>query len=205
MRFACLLALAFGFIAGPAPVCAQGVVPSPRPGPVAVPGPIGLAVAREAVRIATLPRRPPPAQAPAAGAGGATVQMRWGELSPLIVGQRVAVLLGDGRTVRGTALAVRDPELLLGADRRSAGSLVVARETVREVTVYRLTGAGGRTAGTIAGIVGGMWLSGALAMGVDSPAAGWAIVLGGTTTLGILGHKAGRAVDTEVTHLTIVP
>ena len=73
------------------------------------------------------------------------------------------------------------------------------------MTVTRTRGAGGRTFGTIVGIIGGVWAEGAVASSTDSAAAGWPILIGGTTALGVLGCYAGKQLDTRTTRITIVP
>ena len=71
--------------------------------------------------------------------------------------------------------------------------------------VTRAGGAGGRTFGTIVGIIGGIWAAGAVASSTDSAAAGWSVLIGGTTALGVLGCYAGKQIDTRTTRITIVP
>lgn len=176
----------------------------------ASPGTIARSVSREAARFAAESAAMPqtaavPATPAQADGRPAAVEMKWGELSPIVVNQRVAVALKDGRVARGEALAVRDTELLLEAKSDPKGSMTIPRESITGLTVTRTKGSGGRVFGSIVGVVGGMWIAGYAASASDSAGTGWPIFIGGTTALGVLGYYAGKQIDTKVTHITIVP
>jgi len=200
MRSTLTAVLVAGIVASPLHATAQ--IPLGQ----ATPGPIERSVRREAARLAALPQTPAAPASPAETDGRpAPVEMKWSELGPIVVNQRVDVMLKDGRVVRGEALAVRDTELLLEAKSGAKGSMTIPRESVTGLTVSRTRGAGGRTFGTIVGIIGGMWVAGAVASQTDSGAAGWSTFIGGTTALGVLGYYAGKQIDTRTTRITIVP
>ena len=169
----------------------------------ASPGPIERSISRGVARLAAMPQTAAAPASPAQAEGRpAPVEMRWSELGPVVVNQRVAVTLKDGRVVRGEALAVRDTELLLEAKSGPKGSMTIPRESITGLTVTRTKGSGGRIFGSIVGVVGGMWIAGYAASNSDS---GWPIFIGGTTALGVLGYYAGKQVDTRTTRITIVP
>ena len=131
--------------------------------------------------------------------------MKWGELGPIVVGQRVDVGLKDGRTVRGDALAVRDTELLVQTKGDPPGGTKLSRESITGIAVTRTHGSGGRTLGTIVGAVGGMYLFGYAASKTDSAAVGLPLFFGGSIALGTVGYYAGKAADTSITRITIIP
>ena len=200
MRSTLTAVLVAGLVASPLHAAAQ--VPL---GPVA-PGPIERAVTREATRLAAMPQTAATAPVPVQANGRpAAVEMKWSELGPIVVNQRVDVALKDGRVVRGEALAVRDTELLLEAKSDTKGSMTIPRESITGLTVTRTKGSGGRVFGSIVGIVGGMWIGGYTASTTDSAAAGIPIFLGVSTLTGVLGYYAGKQIDTRTTRITIVP
>jgi len=206
MRSMLAVVLVASLVASPLPAAAQvplgPAVSESRPGP----GPIERAAIREAARLAAMPQTAAAPATPAQAEGRtAPVEMRWSELGPVVVNQRVAVALKDGRVVRGEALAVRDTELLLEAKSDTKGSMTIPRESITGLTVTRTKGSGGRVFGSIVGIVGGMWIGGYTASTTDSAAAGIPIFLFVTTATGVLGYYAGKQVDTRTTRITIVP
>jgi hypothetical protein len=201
MRSALTVALVASIVASPRRGAAQ--VPL---GPVHPDGPIARAVSLEAARFAAMAQTAAAPASPAQTEGGpAPVEMKWGEIGPIVVNQRVAVAWKDGRTVRGEVLAVRDTELLLETKTDKKGSMTIPRESIAGLTVTRTKGAGGRTFGTIIGILGGMWIGGYTASTTDSAAAGIPIFFGVTTLTGMLGYYGGKQLDTRTTRITIVP
>jgi len=200
MRSTLTAVLVASLVASPLHAAAQ--VP---PGQAA-PGPLARSVTREAARLAAMPQTAAAPATPAQAEGRpAPVEMRWSEIGPVVVNQRVDVALKDGRVVRGEALAVRDTELLLEAKSETKGSMTIPRESITGLTVTRTKGSGGRVFGSIVGIVGGMWIGGYTASTTDSAAAGVSIFLGVSTLTGVLGYYAGKQVDTRTTRITIVP
>lgn len=190
-----VLCLAIGWT----PATAQGVVTGAPPQ-----GPIERSLAREAARLAWHVQA---GQAPTSAPWRADlpVELKWGELGPLVVGQRVDVTLSDERVVRGEALAVRETELLVKTRKGEKPTMTLARDSVKALTVYRLRGSGWRAFGTTMGVLSGMWIAGAAAFATDSEAMGWLVFLGGTTGFGVLGYHAGKQGDTDKMRITIVP
>jgi hypothetical protein len=151
-----------------------------------------------------------------AGPGGAFAQtrpleMKWSELSPLIGGHRVAVLLNDGISVKGEVVAVREDTILLDVSvpvkgyQKGSGS--IPRNSIALVDLERSRGAWGRTMGTVIGVLGGMTLGGYVLAKENGPSAGAALAtfLGIAAGGSLAGYYAGRAIDKRVTQIKIVP
>jgi hypothetical protein len=140
------------------------------------------------------------------------LEMKWGELSPVVTGHRVTVTLSDGITVKGEAVAVREDGLLLNVSSEvkgyPKGNGSVPRASIALIDVQRTNGSGGRILGTVVGFLGGV----ALGAYIDSKSvlrdSSGAIVgtfVGVSAAGTISGYAVGRAIDKRVMHIRIVP
>jgi len=150
---------------------------------------------------------------PVGGFGQAKpLEMKWGELAPMLTGHQVTVTLSDGTAVKGEAVAVREDAMLL--DVSSAvkgypkGSGSIPRNSIVLIDLQRTRGSWGRTLGTVIGVVGGI----ALGAYVDSrailnkSAGNIAGTFVGITAAGaVTGYFVGRGIDRRVTHIKVVP
>ena len=186
--------------------CARPVL-AQQPARLVPAGPISRSVAREAVRLVASGEVAALAASLAqADRSVRPLELRWNELGRLAVGQRVEIPLPDGRVVKGEAVAVRDDVILVDASTKPKGSTSIPRSSVTQLTMMRTKGSGGRTAGTILGVIGGMYLGGAVVfhMSDSGGAAGYAF-LGITTAVTMGGYHLGKQADTQTTRITIVP
>lgn len=136
-----------------------------------------------------------------------TLSLRWSELSPVIQGQRVAVSLADGRTVRGDVMAVRDEALVLDVTRGTSNADgTVPRASVTTIRLKRTRGAWGRQLGTTLGVLSGLTISGYVTAQVaDGPGAGIPLFLGIASAITVGGYYAGKELDQKETTIQIVP
>jgi hypothetical protein len=139
------------------------------------------------------------------------VELRWDELSPMITGKEVALVLPNGAALRGEAVAVRDEGLVMVVKRTSdrrlqpKGQATIPREQVKLLELRRPRGAAGRIAMTIVGAFGGLTLGALLAYtATDGAAAAWATFVGIGTGGAVLGYYAGDEIDRRTTRIKIV-
>ena len=149
---------------------------------------------------------------PVGGFGQAKpLEMKWGELAPMLTGHHVTVTLSDGTAVKGEAVAVREDAMLL--DVSSAvkgypkGSGSIPHNSITLIDLQRTKGSWGRTLGTVIGVVGGI----ALGAYVDSknvlnksPGDIAGTFVGITAGGAVTGYFVGRGIDKRVTHIRIV-
>jgi hypothetical protein len=140
------------------------------------------------------------------------IELRWGELAPVIVNHKVKVVLPGGTEIQGLAVAVRDDALVLNVKKTSdrkgypTGQNVIPRASLSTLQIDDFRGAGGRTIGVIVGALGGLILGGDLvAHTTNTEAAAISSFLGISTGSAIAGYYAGRARDHNVTMIKIVP
>ena len=140
------------------------------------------------------------------------LEMKWGELAPLVTGPPVTVTLSDGTAVKGEAIAVRDDAMLLDVSSASKGypkgSGSVPRNSIALIDLQRAKGSWGRTLGTVIGVLGGM----SLGVYVDAKNSSSISTAGATGTFvgiagagAVAGYFAGRGIDKRITHIKIVP
>ena len=138
------------------------------------------------------------------------VDLRWGDLAPLIVDKRVTLSLPEDVTVKGRVLAVRDDGLYLDIKKRnkkkaySKGPTVIPRADVSLIRVKRGRGVKYRAILTPVGAVLGaaVW---ALCVWSESqgsdqkePCAIWPPLTAG------LFYLLGRDLDTKFMHIKVV-
>src|ERR1039458_2676713 len=145
-------------------------------------------------------------------AGTSKVEIRWNELSPLILGHTLFLVLPGGTAIAGELEAVRDDSLKLDV-RKTSDSKVQPRGTASipraSVTTLQMTdakGAGGRILGVVVGVVVGM-VAGAEIVAHTSrmTEAGAVGAFAGVSVAGATGgYYAGRSVDRHTTIIRVV-
>lgn len=197
MRPFLALGVAFMLVVPQAPLLAQ---PAPTGGFV------HRALARDAERLALAPQ--PSTPMPASPAG--VLELRWEELSPLVLGHRVTIFLADDTRVHGDVAAVRDDAIVL-ADARASGPGALRpggaypRGEVTRISVQREGRSGGRTLGTIVGVLTGVVLGGWVsAESADSAGVGVPLFLGIASGITAVGYYTGRRLDQRTTMIRIV-
>ena len=150
--------------------------------------------------------------APAAVASSNQVELKWSELAPLIIGQKVKLVLPGGPEIKGLAVAVREDALVLNvkktSDRKAypKGQNVIPRASMSTLQLETKHGSGGRTIGVIAGALGGLILGGDLVAHIaTSEAVGISTFFGVSTGSTIAGYYLGKRYDRNVTIIRILP
>jgi hypothetical protein len=140
------------------------------------------------------------------------LELKWGELAPIIAGHRVELTLTDGIQVKGEAVVVRDDALVMdvknttGEKAYPKGSGSVPRNMVSTIKVERTRGSWGRSIGTVIGVMAGLAVGGYVAyVTADSAGTGIPIFLGVASATAIGGYYAGRGLDKRTTLIKIVP
>src|SRR5205814_4368785 len=140
------------------------------------------------------------------------LQVGWTQLSPQVVGKRIATVLTDGTTLEGKVVAVKPMALALEVKKTSEptrfrGTMDIPRESVSTLRVSR-PGWKWRVIGSLTGLLGGT-LAGAL-IGNEINPHGWIIsdgaspganygALGGAA----LGYMPGHFADRQPTVIRI--
>jgi hypothetical protein len=152
----------------------------------------------------------PMPQAPSPSGAASVLELRWEELQPLILGQRVTVTLADGATVHGDVLAVRDDALVVDVGRRPVPAAAqpggrLPRSAVATIRLERAGGGGGRNLGTIIGVLTGVVVGGYVTSQVaDSAGTGIPLFLGLASAITAGGYYAGRRIDRRITIIRVV-
>jgi uncharacterized protein YcfJ len=140
------------------------------------------------------------------------LELKWGELSPMIKGQQVQLALPDGAAIQGEAIAVREEALVLDVRRTSnakaypKGSATIPRASITLIQVERRRGSWGRKLGTVVGVLSGVVLGGYVAAKTaDSAGPGIATFLGIASAGTVGGYYVGKELDRRVTLIKIVP
>lgn len=144
----------------------------------------------------------------------AELEVKWDELSPLVVGHNVKIVLPDGCIVSGEATAIRGDVLAMDIQKSSnlkdhpLGMTKIPRSSITTIQVTETRGAGGRILGTIVGLVLGMVAGGEIvahsdALDNEGAAVGTftAVTVGAT----VGGYFAGKSGDQRTRIIRIVP
>lgn len=145
-------------------------------------------------------------------AGQSQVEVRWTELSPLILGKKVMLVLPGAVSVTGEAVAVRDDNLKIKIQKTSdnkafpKGIAEIPRASVTTLQLGETKHVGGRAVGLVVGMLGGMVAGGEIAAHSDmreGAAVGTflGVAVGGT----VAGYYAGKSLDSHTTVIRIVP
>ena len=140
------------------------------------------------------------------------LELKWGEIAPIIGGHRVQLVLPDGTMIKGEAITVRDDALVVDVKSTSnaracpKGSASISRTSVNLIQVERRRGSWGRNLGTAVGIISGVVLGGYVAaVTADSAGTGIPTFLGIAAAGTIGGFYIGRGLDKQVTLIKIIP
>jgi uncharacterized protein YcfJ len=140
------------------------------------------------------------------------LELKWGELSPIIGGQQVQLVLPEGTAIQGEAIAVREEALVMDVKRTSnakaypKGSATIPRASVTLIQVERRRGSWGRKLGTVVGVLSGVVLGGyVVAETAHSVGAGTGVFLGIASAGTVGGYYVGKGLDRQVTLIKIVP
>jgi hypothetical protein len=179
--------------------------------PVAASGPLTAAISREANRLALAPTAVPHSSGQPSETSR-PLELKWGELAPVIQGHHVELALSEGRTVSGEVIVVRDDALVLDVSRSSDvrafpnGNGTVPRTAIAFITLSRSRGSSGRTLGTVVGVLAGVVVGGYLAgTSTDSAGAGIPLFLATASGITVAGYYGGKQLDKEVTRIRVIP
>ncbi|MBZ5619564.1 MAG: hypothetical protein LAQ69_12700 [Acidobacteriia bacterium] len=146
-----------------------------------------------------------------ATAGATQIEVRWQELSPLILGHKVTLVLPGAVTISGDAVAVRDDSLMVDIRKTSdakafpKGSTAIPRASVTTLQMTETKGVGGRVLGVVVGALIGMVGGGEIvAHGRQGEAAGVSTFLAVAVAGSVGGYYAGKAVDRHTTIIRVV-
>lgn len=140
------------------------------------------------------------------------IEVKWNELSPLILGHTVTIVLPAGATVSGEAVAVRDDALMLEVRRTSdsriqpKGQASIPRSSVTTLQISETKAVGGRVLGVVLGLLIGMVGGGEIAAHADQregPAVATFTAVAVTGAVG--GYYLGKSVDRHTTMIRVVP
>ena len=146
-----------------------------------------------------------------ATAGTSKLEVRWNELSPLILGHTVSLVLPGGTAIAGEVEAVRDDSLTMDVRKTSnrkvqpKGTASILRASVTTLQVTDAKGAGGRILGVVVGVVVGMVAGAEIAAHTSSTEAAAVGTFTGLSVAGATGgYYAGRGVDRHTTLIRVV-
>ena len=152
----------------------------------------------------------------ALAAGQQVVQLHWEEISPLIEGQEIAVVLPDGTYIQGKALAVQEDALELDIKKTSDGKLhpkgktTIPRAAVSVIELRQMRKFPiGAIAGGVAGYLGGALLGIGIAQITlnDGEDIGVPLLVGMASAIAgaIVGGRVGHNFDRRNTLIKIIP
>ena len=142
------------------------------------------------------------------------IELRWDELSPLVVGREVEISLPDGVELKGELVSVRSDSLAIdvtktsNTDRYPKGQRSIPRSSVSTLGFRRARTIRWRVVGTSAGVVGGIFAGAGVGTGFCQYSCGAGAVWGGIAAgvgVGVLGNYLGRRADTQRTTIKIIP
>ncbi len=137
------------------------------------------------------------------------LELKWNELSNMIIGHKVAITLTDDLIVGGEVASVRDDSIVLDVTVPTKGfprgNGVVPRTAIQLISLERTKGSVGRAVGTTLGVIMGLSpgaLAGGKADSVGPALSAFFLVSGGTMTA---GYYLGCELDRRITQIKIVP
>jgi hypothetical protein len=139
------------------------------------------------------------------------LELKWEELTPLVVGNQVEIELRDGTTVSGEAITFRPDSVVINTKKSSGRKLMpqssmnVPREAILRMKVEHYSGGWGRGIGKTLGVVTGLGLGGYAGAHTGSPGAAVATLLGITAASTIIGHHIGKSSDRKFVSIIVVP
>src|ERR1039457_2661911 len=144
-------------------------------------------------------------------AGTSKVEVRWNELSPLVLAHTVSLVLPGGTAITGEVEAVRDDSLTLDVRKTSnskvqpKGTTSIPRASVITLQVTDAKGTGGRILGVVVGVVVGMVAGAEIVAHTSRISEGAAVgTFAGVSIAGATGgYYAGRSVDRHTTIIRV--
>ena len=145
-------------------------------------------------------------------AGTSKVQVRWNELSTLVLAHTVSLVLPGGTAIAGEVEAVRDDSLTLDVRKTSdskvqpKGTASIPRASVTTLQVTDAKGAGGRILGVVVGVVVGMVAGAEIVAHTSRMTEGAAVgTFTGVSIAGAAGgYYAGKSVDRHTMIIRVV-
>ena len=140
------------------------------------------------------------------------LELKWGEISPMIKGQQVQLVLPEGTAIQGEAIAVREEALVMDVKSTSSakaypkGSATIPRASITLIQVERRRGSWGRKLGTVVGVLSGVMVGSYVTVKTahsDGPAIATFLGIASAGTVG--GYYVGKELDRQVTLIKIVP
>jgi len=144
------------------------------------------------------------------GAESRPLELQWSELTGMVGGQLLELVLTGGKSVAGEGISVRQDSILIDLSSPAAGyakgSADIPRASVELIKLRRTRSAWGRGAGTALGVITGITVGGYVAGAhANSPGVGIPVFLGITGAISVGGYYVGKKLDTSVTVIRIVP
>lgn len=144
-------------------------------------------------------------------AGTSKIEVRWSELSPLVLAHTVSLVLPGGTAITGEVEAVRDDSLTLDVRKTSnsavqpKGTASIPRASITTLQVTDAAGSGGRILGVVVGVVVGMVAGGEIVAHTSPFSEGAAVgTFTGVSIAGATGgYFAGRSVDRRTTIIRV--
>lgn len=153
-----------------------------------------------------------PKQKLAAPSAARPVELKWGELAPLIGNQKVQLALPDGAVISGETIAVRDDALVLDVKKTSnnaahpKGNAAIPRDSVTLLQLERRSNKGARAIGTtvgiVSGVIGGAYIAAKAAN--DSAGAFLGTWTGIASASSVGGYLLGKELDKQTTYIKVV-
>jgi len=140
------------------------------------------------------------------------LELKWGELGPIVSGHRVELVLPDSTVVKGEAVLVREEALVIDVNKASGpttyqkGNASIPRSSVALIRLRRTGGSWGKTIGTVVGVLTGVVVGGYVAATTtDSAGTGIPLFLGVASAGTLGGYYAGKELDKTVTLIKVLP
>ncbi len=142
----------------------------------------------------------------------AELEVRWNDLSPLVIGRSVKIVLLDGCMVSGEATGIRQDVLAMDIEKSTnlndhpAGMTAIPRAAISLIEVKESKGVGGRVLGTIVGLVVGVVAGGETILhGRQSEGGAVGTFTGVAVGSTVGGYFLGRSADQRTRIIRIVP
>ena len=144
-------------------------------------------------------------------AQSAPVELKWEELSSILRGHDIELVLPEGTFLKGEVEVVREDALVLNVKHTSdsrahpKGNAVIPRASLRLLSLKESRAKWGRTFGVTLGTLAGVTLGAYTATQTRSDAAGLATFLGVAGAGPVAGYFIGKSADHRVKHIRVIP
>jgi len=147
----------------------------------------------------------------AAAAATNRMEVHWNQLSSLILGREVSLVLPGGTDIAGDVIAVRADSLALDVRKTSnekvqpKGESAIPRASITTLQLRERKGVGGRVLGVVVGAIVGMVAGGeTVAHTTYNEAAAVGTFTGVSVAGAVGGYYVGRSVDSRTTVIRVV-